>query len=623
MEQTIEKENKKTGEKRPGVFTTIRQLSPNIKGYKGKMVGAWISVAVEVLCEVIIPFLMQPMIDTVSKIAGQEVQSSNFVYNMLSGLTDIQRIWTLAGIMVGFALLSCAAGVAGGFFASDASAGFGRNLRKGMYYKIQDFSFQNIDKFSISSLVTRMTTDITNVQFALQMVLRMIVRGPMMLIMAWIMASITCIRLSWIFLVVIPFMATGLIAIALITHPTFERVFNAFDDLNENVKENLEGIRVVKSFNREDFENQKFGKISYFIYKNFAKAEKLLALNNPIVMISVNLSILLISWLGGLLVVNTAGSSSPFSVGELSSFFTYTMQILMSLNMMSMGFVMVIISRNSAERINEVLYEKPTLVSPENALTDVRDGSIEFDHVSFRYSASGNKDVLHDINLKVPSGSSLGIIGATGSSKSTLVSMIPRLYDVSSGSVKVGGEDVRKYDLVTLRDSVAMVLQKNTLFTGTIASNLRWGNENASDADLKKACDIAQASEFIEGFPQGYNTPIDEGGTNVSGGQKQRLCIARALLKRPKILILDDSTSAVDTHTDALIREGFRKELPEMTRVIIAQRLLSIKDCDQIAIIDDGKIVALGTNDELMQTSPIYQELYKTQLGGGGDFDVQ
>lgn len=599
---------------------TVKKLAEYVKGYWGKMIGAWICVILEVLCEVFIPFLMQPMINVVDSLAGIGTANPGWILNLLSGYSDIAKIWILAGTMVGFALLSAISGILGGFFASDASAGFGKNLRKAMYYRIQEFSFENIDKFSISSLVTRMTTDVTNVQNALQMILRMIVRGPLMLVMAFVMSSITCIRLSWIFLIVIPILGFVLIFLALKAHPIFERVFNAYDDLNEDVKENLEGIRVVKSFAREDYENKKFGKISTFIFENFAKAEKLLAFNNPVIILAVDGTILTIAWLGGLLVVE-AGSN--FDVGQLSSFFTYTMQILMSLSFMTMGFVMVIISRNSAERIVEVLNEKPALTSPENALTEVKDGSVEFDHVSFRYSSSGNKDVLHDINLKIPSGSSLGIIGATGSSKSTLVSMIARLYDVSSGSVRVGGEDVRKYDLVTLRDSVAMVLQKNTLFTGTIASNLRWGNENATDEELMKACDIAQASEFVNTFPKKLESPIDEGGTNVSGGQKQRLCIARALLKKPKILILDDSTSAVDTHTDSLIREGFKKELPEMTRIIIAQRILSIKDCDQIAIIDNGKIVALGTSEELLKTSQEYQELYNTQLGGGGDFDVE
>ncbi|MEE3432153.1 MAG: ABC transporter ATP-binding protein, partial [Candidatus Enteromonas sp.] len=487
-----------------------------------------------------------------------------------------------------------------------------------MYYRIQRFSFENIDRFSVSSLVTRLTTDITNVQFSLQMILRMVVRGPLMLVLAWVMASITAFNLSLVFLISIPVMAIGLFVIVKIVHPTFVKVFNAYDDLNESVKENLEGIRVVKSFSREDFEKEKFGKVSWFIYNNFAKAERVMAWNNPVVLFSVQATILALAYLGARMVVDSNGA---FGVGQLSSFFTYTMQIMMSLNFMSMAVVMVIISRTSAERIHEVLMEKPSLVSPENAVKEVKDGSIEFDHVFFSYSKTAEKDVLSDINLKVASGSSLGVIGTTGSSKSTLVSLLARLYDVKSGAVKVGGIDVREYDLETLRDSVAMVLQKNTLFTGTIASNLRWGNENATDEELKEACEIAQAAEFIESFPAKYDSPIEQGGTNVSGGQKQRLCIARALLKKPKILVLDDSTSAVDTKTDSLIRKGFMEKLPGMTRVIVAQRILSIKDCDQIAIIDDGKIIGLGTHDDLMANSPVYKEIYDAQLGG--DFDVQ
>ncbi|MEE3299508.1 MAG: ABC transporter ATP-binding protein, partial [Candidatus Enteromonas sp.] len=534
------------------------------------------------------------------------------------GVIDVGTIWLYAGIMMGLAVVSTVMGILGGYFASGASAGFGKNLRQEMYYRIQRFSFENIDRFSVSSLVTRLTTDITNVQFSLQMILRMVVRGPLMLVLAWVMASITAFNLSLVFLISIPVMAIGLLVIVKIVHPTFVKVFNAYDDLNESVKENLEGIRVVKSFSREDFEKEKFGKVSWFIYNNFAKAERVMAWNNPVVLFSVQATILALAYLGARMVVDSNGA---FGVGQLSSFFTYTMQIMMSLNFMSMAVVMVIISRTSAERIHEVLMEKPSLVSPENAVKEVKDGSIEFDHVFFSYSKTAEKDVLSDINLKVASGSSLGVIGTTGSSKSTLVSLLARLYDVKSGAVKVGGIDVREYDLETLRDSVAMVLQKNTLFTGTIASNLRWGNENATDEELKEACEIAQAAEFIESFPAKYDSPIEQGGTNVSGGQKQRLCIARALLKKPKILVLDDSTSAVDTKTDSLIRKGFMEKLPGMTRVIVAQRILSIKDCDQIAIIDDGKIIGLGTHDDLMANSPVYKEIYDAQLGG--DFDVQ
>ncbi len=603
----------------------IKKLATYVRGYWGKMIGAWVAVTIEVLCEVTIPFLMQPLINTINKIGGLEVSDAGFVYGLVSGLSDTNKIWVLSGAMVGFAVLSMTAGLLGGFFAADASAGFAKNLRQALYYKIQEFSFENIDRFSVSSLVTRMTTDITNVQMALQMILRMVVRGPLMLIMAFTMASITNIRLSWIFLVVIPILGFALIFIAVKAHPTFKKVFTAYDNLNESVKENLEGIRVVKSFTKEDFENEKFGKVSWFIYSNFAKAERLLAWNVPILQLCVYASVLGISTLGAVLIVKgrtDVGIAGVFNTGELSSFFTYTMQILMSLNFMSMAFVMIIISRNSAERIVEVANESPTMMNKEDAITSVKDGSVEFDHVCFKYNAQGDKDVLHDISFKVSSGSSLGIIGATGSSKSTLVSMIARLYDVNSGSVKVSGCDVRDYNIASLRESVAMVLQKNTLFSGTIATNLRWGNESASDEDLKKACHIACADEFIESFPKKYDSPIDQGGTNVSGGQKQRLCIARAIIKKPKILILDDSTSAVDTHTDSLIRQGFMEELPGMTRIIVAQRVLSIKDCDQILVLDDGKVADIGTSDELLERCPIYKETYESQLGGG-DFDVE
>ena len=585
----------------------VKELAKYVKGYWGQMIGAWVAVIVEVACEVTIPFLMQPLIN--------EIENGG-----TNGITETGVIWLYASLMTALAIVSTIGGILGGYFASGASAGFGKNLRQEMYYRIQKFSFENIDRFSVSSLVTRLTTDITNVQFSLQMILRLVVRGPLMLILAWVMATVTAYQVAWVFLISIPVMAIGLIVIIFTVHPTFVKVFNAYDNLNESVKENLEGIRVVKSFSREDFEKEKFGKVSWYIYSNFAKAEKIMAWNNPIVLLSVNSTILAIAFLGAKLVIET-NNPQIFGVGQLASFFTYAMQIMMSLNFMSMAVVMVIISRTSADRIYEVLQEVPSLVSPKDAIKEIKDGSIQFEHVYFRYSSTSEKDVLHDINISVPSGSSLGIIGTTGSSKSTLVSLLARLYDVKDGAVKIGGEDVRKYDLEALRDSVAMVLQKNTLFTGTIASNLRWGNENASDEEMKEACEIAQAAEFIESFPDKYNSPIEQGGTNVSGGQKQRLCIARALLKKPKILVLDDSTSAVDTRTDSLIRKGFMEKLPGMTRVIVAQRILSIKDCDQIAIIDDGKIIGLGNHETLMATSPVYKEIYDAQLGG--DFDVQ
>lgn len=595
----------------------LARLAESIKGYYGYFYGAWIAVAIEVGCEVTIPFMMQPMIDNIRLLGGG------------NDAAVLSTIWMYAGIMAGLAVCSTCAGIAGGFFASIASAGFGTNLRKSLYYQIQEFSFENIDKFSVSSLVTRMTTDVTNAQQALQMILRMVVRGPLMLILAFVMASITEIRLSWIFLVAVPILGFALVFITIKTHPIFYKVFTTYDKLNESVKENLEGIRVVKTFNREDFENEKFGKISWFIYKNFAKAEKLIALNNPIMQAVVNSCILAICIGGALLIVQgryvvTGGSyvEGSFTTGELTSFFTYTMQILMSLNFMTMGFVMVIIARNSCERIVEVLDEKSSITSKENAIKEVKDGSIEFKHVYFRYSASGSKDVLHDISFKMASGSSLGIIGQTGSSKTTLISMINRLYDVNEGEVKVGGINVKDYDLKNLRDSVATVLQKNTLFSGTIASNLRWGNEEASVEEMDQACEIAQAKEFVDRLPEGFDAIVEEGGNNFSGGQKQRLCIARAVIKKPKVLILDDSTSAVDTATDAKIRKAFMEQLPGMSRIIVAQRILSIKDCDQIMVLDDGKLVDIGTNDELLSRCLIYKEIYETQMGGG-DFDEQ
>jgi len=596
----------------------LRELFHYMRGCWGQTIGAWVSVIIEALCEVTIPFLMQPMIDVINSPDWPSTNTTSRIASALSGYSQIDAIWILASIMAAVAIVSALGGIFGGFFASEASARFGRNLRQAMYYKIQGFSFENIDHFSVSSLVTRLTTDVTDVQFALQMILRMIVRAPLMIVMAFVLATITCWKLSWVFLIAIPVLGTVLVVIALVTHPTFVKVFNAYDDLNESVKENLEGIRVVKSFHREDFEKEKFGKLSYFIYANFAKAESVLAWNSPVFSIVMNGTMLLISWLGALLVTQV---NSTFTVGQLSSFFTYAAQILNALMFLSMGFVMVIISRNGAERITEVLQEDPSQKDPVNPVGEVPDGSVSFRHVSFKYFKEGEKDVLHDINIDIPSGSSLGIIGVTGSAKSTLVSLIDRLYDVSSGELLVGGHNVQDYRIHDLREAVGMVLQKNALFTGTIRSNLKWGNENATDEELWRACDIAQASEFVHSFPQGLDSPIDEGGTNVSGGQKQRLCIARALVKRPKILILDDSTSAVDTHTDSLIRQGFLHDLPGMTRIIVAQRLLSIKDCDQIIILEDGKILAKGTHEELLKNSKEYQELYETQLGGGGDFD--
>ncbi len=606
--ESVRKRNE-AQEKRYKSLHAFKTIGTYLKGSIGSVVLTWVFVACEVVCEVLIPFFSEFIVNIIDP-------QADFV-----GDFDFAGLWMYAGIMVGLALASTLFGILAGWFAAGASAQFGKRLRQAMYYKIQDFSFVNIDRFSSASLVTRLTTDVTNVQFSLQMILRLVVRSPMMMIFALIMASTKSWQLALIFLALVPVLGFVLFFIAIKVHPTMVRVFNAYDDLNASVQEDLNGIRVVKSFGREQFENEKFGKVSYFIYRSFIHAERILAFNSPAMQLAIYTAMLLISWFGAHMVVASGNAADQFNTGSLTALFTYANQVLMSLMFLSMGFVMVIISRNSAERIAEVLVEVPDLVSPENAVEEVKDGSVTFDHVHFRYSADATKDVLNDINLNIPSGSTVGIIGVTGSSKSSLISLIARLYDVTSGSVKVGGVDVRDYDLAKLRDSVAVVLQKNVLFTGTIRSNLLWGNPNATQEELEHAAKLACADEFIERQPLKYDAPIDQGGTNISGGQRQRLCIARALLKHPKVLILDDSTSAVDTHTDSLIRHSFATEIPETTKFIIAQRILSIKDCDKILILEDGKIIAEGTNDELMQNSPAYRELYETQLGGG-DFDA-
>ena len=501
-----------------------------------------------------------------------------------------------------------------------ASAGFAKNLRKDMYSHVQEYSFSNIDKFSTGGLVTRLTTDVTNVQNAYQMVIRIAVRAPLMLIFS--LAASICIdwQLSVIFLAFIPVLGFGLYLVATHAHPIFERVFKLYDRLNGVVGENLRGIRVVKSFVREAHEEEKFGAISREIYQDFSHAERILAFNMPLMQFSVYGCMLLISWFGAQAVVACGGDAAlGLSTGELTSLFTYTMQILSSLMMLSMVFVMIVISRASMERIDEVLQEPSAIVSPENPVTTVADGSIVFDNVTFRYNTRAEKPVLDHVNLNIASGQTVGILGGTGSSKSSLVQLIPRLYDVSEGSVSVGGVDVRRYDLETLRDAVAFVLQKNELFSGTIKDNLRWGNEHATDEEMIHACKLAQADGFIQSFPDGYDTYIEQGGTNVSGGQKQRLCIARALLKNPKVLILDDSTSAVDTATDALIRQAFRDEIPNVTKIIIAQRVASVMDADQILVLDEGRLVDVGTHDELMVRSSIYREVYESQMKGGDE----
>jgi len=511
-------------------------------------------------------------------------------------------------------------GVLAGRYAASASAGFAKNLRRDMFTHVQDFSFANIDKFSTGGLVTRLTTDVTNVQNSYQMIIRTAVRSPFMLIFSLVAAISVDAKLSLIFLAFVPVLAVGLTTIATHAHPTFRKVFKRFDRLNSVVQENLHGIRVVKSFVRGEHESQKFSEESQGIYEGFTKAEKILSFNQPLMNFCVYGCMLLISWFGARAVVACGGDAAlGLSTGELTSLFTYTMQILSSLMMLSMIFVMITMSRASMQRIDEVLQEVSDIVTPENPVMEVKDGSVAFRDVLFRYNRTAEKPVLNHVNLRFEAGQTIGILGGTGSSKSSLVQLIPRLYDVSEGSVEVGGVDVRRYDLGVLRDSVAFVLQKNELFSGTIKDNLRWGNEHATDEEMQHACQLAQADGFIQSFPDKYDTRIEQGGANVSGGQKQRLCIARALLKKPRILILDDSTSAVDTATDALIRKAFREDIPDVTKIIIAQRVTSVMEADQIVVLDAGEVTAVGTHEELLQTSQIYREVYETQMKGGED----
>uniref|UniRef100_UPI00272E5021 ABC transporter ATP-binding protein n=1 Tax=Thomasclavelia cocleata TaxID=69824 RepID=UPI00272E5021 len=514
----------------------------------------------------------------------------------------------------GFVCSICSrkAGALAGKYAAKASTGFAKNLRKAMYYNIQDFSFANIDKYSTAGLVTRLMTDVTNVQNAFQMIIRMCIRAPLMLICAMVMAFTINAQLALIFVVAIIFLGIVLTFIMTRAHPLFKRIFRTYDDLNASVQENISGIRVVKAYVREEFEDQKFKKTSGLIYKLFLKAENYLVFNQPLMQFTVYGCIIMISWFGAHMIVG-----GTLTTGELTSMFTYVMMILMSLMMLSMVFVMIVMSIASAQRISEVINEKSTLHNPSNPDYKIKDGSIDFNHVYFSYFDDQDEVNLRDINVHIKSGQTIGIIGGTGSAKSTFVQLIPRLYDVTKGEVFVGGKDVRSYDIDTLRNEVAMVLQKNVLFSGTIKENLRWGKKDATDQEIEHVCKLAQADEFIQHFPDKYDTYIEQGGSNVSGGQKQRLCIARALLKKPKILILDDSTSAVDTKTDALIRKAFREEIPGTTKIIIAQRISSVEDADLIIVLDDGKISAMGTNQELLKTCEIYQDIYQTQKKGG------
>ena len=581
----------------------IRKLARSIRQYKRDTILTPLSMTLEVIMEVLLPIIMADLIDN----------------GISSGNSAV--IWRDGLLLAGVSILSLLSGLLGGVFGARASSGFARNLRHDMYYRLQDYSFSNIDKFSTSSLITRLTTDVSNVQNAFQMLIRMAARSPLMLIFSGIMAFRVNARLALIFLCVVPFLAVGLTYVATHAHPVFRKVFKTYDSLNNVVQENVRGMRVVKSFVREDYEDKKFEDISGQVCTLFTKAERIIALNSPLMQFAMYACTLLISWFGAKFILSSVGQPNAMTTGELNSLLTYSMQILGSLMMLSFMFVMLTISRASGERICEVLDEQSDLHSPENARTEISDGSVDFDGVSFSYAGNKKRLCLEDVNLHIHSGKTIGIVGGTGSSKSTLVQLIPRLYDATEGVVKVGGHDVKEYDLEALRNSVAMVLQKNVLFSGTIRENLRWGNPDATDEELVAACRLAQAHEFIEGFPQGYDTFIEQGGSNVSGGQKQRLCIARAILKKPKILILDDSTSAVDTRTDALIREGMKKIIPGTTTFIIAQRVSSVMDADKIIVLDGGRVNGFGTHDELMQTNEIYREVYTSQTKGGGDYD--
>lgn len=576
----------------------LKTLGAQIKEFKKDSFLTPVFMILEVLMETIIPLMMASIIDN-----GVEAG-------------DIHHIYVMGGCMVIVACISLFAGTMGGKYGAHASAGFARNLRKAMYENIQTFSFSNIDKFSTAGLVTRLTTDVTNLQNAYQMLLRMCVRAPISLICAMIMAFFINARLASVYLIAVIVLGMILAIITVRAHHYFMEVFPKYDDLNASVQENVSAIRVVKAYVREDYEKKKFTQASKNIYNMFVKAEGVLAFNSPVMQIAVYSCIIALSWLGAKMIV--AGS---LTTGELMSLLTYCMNIMMSLMMLSMVFVMLAMSIASAERICEVLNEKSDITNPENPVYEVADGSVTFDHVTFRYNKTSDKPILDDVNLSIRSGETIGVIGGTGSSKSSLVNLISRLYDVSEGAVLVGGKDVRSYDLDTLRDEVSVVLQNNVLFSGTIYENLRWGDKNATDEECRHACRLACADEFIDRFPDGYNTYIEQGGTNVSGGQKQRLCIARALLKKPKILILDDSTSAVDTATDAKIRKAFAEEIPDTTKFIIAQRISSVQNADRIIVLDNGVVNGFGTHEELLASNDIYRDVYESQTSGSGDFD--
>ena len=577
----------------------IKTLSRCVREYKWPAILAPVCMVGEVYMETKIPLVLAKVVDEGVSVGNMGAVVSN------------------GGLLVLYALISLIFGIASAVMASYAATGFARNLRRDMYYKVQDFDFGNIDKFSTASIVTRLTSDVANIQMTFQMLIRMAIRCPMMLILATANAFSVSPRLCIIYCVVLPLMGLGLFILIRMVFPVFDRVFKTYDKLNNVVQENVHGIRVVKSFVREDRETDKFSSVSESIYKDFCKAEQTMAFGNPLMQFAVYTCILVISYVGATMVVASGNNANlGLTTGQLTSMFTFTTQILSSLMMLSMVFVMITMSRAPMRRTTEILVEQPELKNHENPMETVKDGSVDFDNVSFRYSKTADRDALENINLHIASGMTVGVLGGTGSGKSTLVQLIPRLYDASEGSIKVGGVDVRDYDVRRLRDAVSMVLQKNVLFSGTIRENLRWGNPNATDAELTHACPIASADAFIRSFPDGYDTHIEQGGTNVSGGQKQRLCIARALLKKPKILILDDSTSAVDTRTDASIRQALSGEIPETTKIIIAQRIASVQECDLILVMDGGRIVAQGKHDELLRTSDIYREVYESQTKG-------
>ena len=586
----------------------IKKLASRVRQYKKQAVATPLFMIGEVAMEALIPMIMARLID---RGIGTDDRPGSMTQVFLYG-----------GILLAAAMLSLFSGVMAGRMAAVSSAGFARNLRHDMYYRIQDYSFANIDKFSTSSIITRLTTDVTNVQNSFQMILRMAVRAPLMMIFSLIMAMTINARISTVFLYTLPVLALGIYLIMSRTHPIFQRVFKTYDKLNNVVQENVRGIRVVKSFVREDYETDKFKGISGTIYNDFVKAERNIAFMSPLMMTCIYTCTLVISWLGAKAIIASGNDpAAGLTTGQLMSLIAYVIQILSSLMMVSFTFLMITMSRASAQRIVEVLDEEPDITAPADAVKEVKNGSVDFDHVSFSYAKDSERETLRDIDLHIPSGAVVGILGGTGSGKSSLVQMIPRLYDAMEGTVRIGGVDAKEYDLTALRDGVAMVLQKNELFSGTIRDNLRWGNENATDEEIEEACRLAQADPFIRDFPDKYDTWIEQGGTNVSGGQKQRLCIARALLKKPKILILDDSTSAVDTRTDALIRAGFRSFIPETTKLIIAQRVASVKDADMIVVLDNGRIADVGTHGELMERCAIYREVHDSQTKGGEDHE--